>query len=417
MKNIKAFTLVEFAVVITIMGLLIGGTLAGIEIIRNSKVAATIAQIDSYNAAVNAFYKTYGSLPGDMLDADKRLPNCEADLNFNGCELQKVGGMMTTYKCNDNDGDTDYLETTNKCNQCSATGVFPCSFTIIKFYTSKTLCEKTTSSGCAQQGMGDGTCVATGVNTNYSCTYTSDEPVESRDDIYLPPTTTSTVAYGQVEDGAVGPVSWDMRTYQGQFIIGSTLTADKVIDAETMLFWYELQQAGIMSGVTDAALRKDNVSSTFGKTHPFAELGGGFWAAYSDGVDGEFNSGDNVHTGRPEGAGNFTLNGNILVLVKYPTGGKTATGKKTIWTCLGVPAICGAKSSFVYMLNDFWNDNVINPKEAAYIDRKLDDGFPHTGTIQAYGNKDYCYKPEGSGYVYDEAITTKSCGLYIKIRE
>jgi|GEM_PF-1493777 len=405
MKNIKAFTLVEFAVVITIMGLLIGGTLAGIDIIRNSKVTATIAQIDSYNAAVNAFYKTYGALPGDMPDADDRLPNCKKsdDSIFQGCELKEVGGAMTSYVCK-----TGKDQECLACPDDSFASDTDLCYNYCRNVLANSFCEL----------MDDPTPECRTDWAAIKCLSTSTTRVFPRTGatgLYTA-TSVATVAYGQVGDGAVGPVSWDMRTYQGQEVVGNTLTADKSIDAETMLFWYELQQAGLISGVTDAALRTDTPKATgfFGKTHPFAELGGGFWAAYSDGVYGQYTGAD-VKTGRPEGAGRFDLNGNIIVLVKYPTGGKIPTG--SVWADICDETGCNLIKRSAYMLNSNPSDNIIDPKEAAYIDRKLDDGLPNTGTIQAYGQSDSCYKPDGNVYVYDEAVSTKYCGLYIKIRE
>ena len=50
------------------------------------------------------------------------------------------------------------------------------------------------------------------------------------------------------------------------------------------------------------------------------------------------------------------------------------------------------------------------------MDRKLDDGFPDTGTVQAYGNGQYCYDKINDKYMYDETISTRSCGLYIKFK-
>lgn len=79
------FTLVELAIVITIIGLLIGGVLKGQEMIQNARVTATMAQVQSYQAATETFRDRYDQLPGDMSVATTRLPACTAaSFCFNG---------------------------------------------------------------------------------------------------------------------------------------------------------------------------------------------------------------------------------------------------------------------------------------------------------------------------------------------
>ena len=78
MKNIRAFTLVELAIVMTIIGLLIGGILKGQELLENARVTATIAQIKSYDAAVISFRDIYSGLPGDFRFPN-RIPQCTND--------------------------------------------------------------------------------------------------------------------------------------------------------------------------------------------------------------------------------------------------------------------------------------------------------------------------------------------------
>jgi len=70
----KGFTLVELAIVLTIVGLLIGGILKGQQLIANAQVTAQIAQLKGVEAALITFNDSYQSLPGDMLLASTRLP-------------------------------------------------------------------------------------------------------------------------------------------------------------------------------------------------------------------------------------------------------------------------------------------------------------------------------------------------------
>ena len=74
----KGFTLVELAIVMTIIGLLIGGILKGQELLENARVTSTIAQVKSYDAAITTFRDMYDSWPGDLPDAANRIPGCNA---------------------------------------------------------------------------------------------------------------------------------------------------------------------------------------------------------------------------------------------------------------------------------------------------------------------------------------------------
>lgn len=78
MQAQQGFTLVELAIVMTIIGLLIGGILKGQELMMNARITATIAQVRSYEAAATTFRDSYAALPGDMLNAENRLPGCTA---------------------------------------------------------------------------------------------------------------------------------------------------------------------------------------------------------------------------------------------------------------------------------------------------------------------------------------------------
>jgi prepilin-type N-terminal cleavage/methylation domain-containing protein len=80
-SNIKSypqhgFTLVELAIVLMIIGLLIGGILRGQELMENARITTTIQQTKSYDAATTTFRDSYAALPGDMINPDTRLPNC-----------------------------------------------------------------------------------------------------------------------------------------------------------------------------------------------------------------------------------------------------------------------------------------------------------------------------------------------------
>lgn len=78
------FTLVELAVVMIIIGLLIGGVLKGQALIESSQLTKTATQITSINVAVLDFRYIYYAFPGDMLTAEQKIPNCTVAPCVNG---------------------------------------------------------------------------------------------------------------------------------------------------------------------------------------------------------------------------------------------------------------------------------------------------------------------------------------------
>lgn len=65
----EGFTLVELAIVLVIIGLIIGGVLVGQDLIKAAEIRATITQMEKYNAAVNTFRDKFGGMPGDLLQS------------------------------------------------------------------------------------------------------------------------------------------------------------------------------------------------------------------------------------------------------------------------------------------------------------------------------------------------------------
>ncbi|NCC22964.1 MAG: prepilin-type N-terminal cleavage/methylation domain-containing protein [Alphaproteobacteria bacterium] len=89
LESQKGFTLVELAIVMIIIGLLIGGILKGQELITNAQVSSTIAQMKGIDAAMTTFRDSYNAVPGDMTSAQARLPGCTPPT----CQNAPVGGQ------------------------------------------------------------------------------------------------------------------------------------------------------------------------------------------------------------------------------------------------------------------------------------------------------------------------------------
>jgi prepilin-type N-terminal cleavage/methylation domain-containing protein len=73
--SVKGFTLIEIAIVLVIIGLLLGGVLKGQELITGARVRNLIAQQDGIKAAFFGFQDRYRALPGDYAAASGNL-NC-----------------------------------------------------------------------------------------------------------------------------------------------------------------------------------------------------------------------------------------------------------------------------------------------------------------------------------------------------
>lgn len=69
MKFIKhrqsGFTLVEIAIVLVIIGLLLGGVLKGQEMIENGRIKSVVSDMNGVAAAYNSYLDRYKAIPGD----------------------------------------------------------------------------------------------------------------------------------------------------------------------------------------------------------------------------------------------------------------------------------------------------------------------------------------------------------------
>lgn len=173
-----------------------------------------------------------------------------------------------------------------------------------------------------------------------------------------------------------GP-GWALQRNATRGLLGGNNVAD-----ETYLFWSHLLLADLIAGVTADGL---NVATpfAFGVTHPSAPVGGGFVAGYGNG---------GVGRGSPATAGSGPQ-GLIIALVSSPA------------TAMGVAA----------------NAQPLSPGRSAMLDRKIDDGYPTTGLVQAYGRATNCFSAatpySATKRGYRQTVSQTDCGLLFSLVE
>jgi len=118
-KQAQGFTLIEIAIVLVIIGLLLGGILKGQELITSARVRNLISQQDGIKAAFFGFQDRFRAFPGDYTQATVNIANVTATAacgngngNGNGQietannemvlaweHLSKAGFITGTYTC------------------------------------------------------------------------------------------------------------------------------------------------------------------------------------------------------------------------------------------------------------------------------------------------------------------------------
>lgn len=74
MKKQSGFTLIELAIVLVIIGLLLGGVLKGQELINSSRIKNVVNDFNSTSAAIYGYQDRYKQLPGDDPGTNARWP-------------------------------------------------------------------------------------------------------------------------------------------------------------------------------------------------------------------------------------------------------------------------------------------------------------------------------------------------------
>lgn len=92
--NRSGFSLVELAIVVTVIGLLIGGIVKGRSALDSARAMQLGAQVDRYKKALVSFEDIYLALPGDIATAAQDIPNCNAANNCNGGNRDGLVGAV-----------------------------------------------------------------------------------------------------------------------------------------------------------------------------------------------------------------------------------------------------------------------------------------------------------------------------------
>lgn len=64
-RNNKGFTLIEMAIVLVIIGIIIGAVVKGQDLIENAKAKQFVSKMKSWEISLNTYYDRKGRLPGD----------------------------------------------------------------------------------------------------------------------------------------------------------------------------------------------------------------------------------------------------------------------------------------------------------------------------------------------------------------
>jgi prepilin-type N-terminal cleavage/methylation domain-containing protein len=97
MRKQSGFTLIEIAIVLVIIGLLLGGVLKGQELITSARVRNLISQQDGIKAAYFGFLDRFRALPGDYTLATTNINGATGIGNGNG-QIETAATVVNSSK-------------------------------------------------------------------------------------------------------------------------------------------------------------------------------------------------------------------------------------------------------------------------------------------------------------------------------
>jgi prepilin-type N-terminal cleavage/methylation domain-containing protein len=89
----NGFTLIEAAIVLVIVGLLLGAVLQGRQLIESARFKSLKSDLGEYREAFDTFQQRYNAVPGDYADADTRL-GMAASSTGDGNGVIDTGGTL-----------------------------------------------------------------------------------------------------------------------------------------------------------------------------------------------------------------------------------------------------------------------------------------------------------------------------------
>jgi prepilin-type N-terminal cleavage/methylation domain-containing protein len=107
MKKLSGFTLVEIAIVLVIIGLLLGGVLKGQELITQAKIKNISNDLMGMTAAVYAYQDRYKRFPGDDDQAATRWTNPATKSGNGDGKIGPPGGQEGLADCAGRDKDQE----------------------------------------------------------------------------------------------------------------------------------------------------------------------------------------------------------------------------------------------------------------------------------------------------------------------
>lgn len=107
MNKQSGFTLVEIAIVLVIIGLLLGGVLKGQELINQAKIKNIANDLNGMTAAVYAYQDRYKRFPGDDDQAEARWTDPATKKGNGDAKIGTAGGVETLAACGTGGADVD----------------------------------------------------------------------------------------------------------------------------------------------------------------------------------------------------------------------------------------------------------------------------------------------------------------------